>query len=461
MTHSKFTLNALASGIVALSLATATSHVAAQSEQSGQAGQQQSGQQSQQMRAQGSQAQQKQQQQQQSRYRAVRANELIGMEVTNAQGRTLGSIEDLVVNVESGDVRYAVMSFDPGILTDETLFAVPLNQLRMGAGADRLVYENMDRERLAVAAIRRSEWADRTNIAERDRETMARMDKAYGIQQPMGTARAMRVSELLDRDLVSATGDEVGEIESVVINMNNQKVHYLVVDFDPGWLSPERKVAVPLNAVTLAQNEDELLLNMDRAQARRMQPLEDDWFANMNEPSYVAETERYLVTAVLVPADATGATGATGAMGAGGNQQFSQLDRDKNDQLDRSEVQSAQQIRENWTQADRDNNGWITQQEFQRFQQQNQSAGAGQSGGGQQASGGSGQSGGGASQMGAGGNQFNQLDRDDNQWLDRSEVESAANIRDNWKQFDADNDGRIGLQEFQQGQRQQGQQQRQ
>lgn len=62
---------------------------------------------------------------------AVRARKLIGMKVNGAQGKSIGEIMDLIVNVDTGDVRYALLALDPGFFKAEKLFAVPLNELSM------------------------------------------------------------------------------------------------------------------------------------------------------------------------------------------------------------------------------------------------------------------------------------------------------------------------------------------
>lgn len=60
------------------------------------------------------------------------------MEVQNPQGQDLGKISDMVVNMNTGDVRYAVLEFDPGIFKGEKLFAVPTKQLRMAPDRDTI-----------------------------------------------------------------------------------------------------------------------------------------------------------------------------------------------------------------------------------------------------------------------------------------------------------------------------------
>ena len=69
------------------------------------------------------------------------------MKVQNPQGQDLGKISDMVVNMNTGDVRYGVLEFDPGIFQGAKLFAVPASQLRMAADRDTISY-NMSQDKL-------------------------------------------------------------------------------------------------------------------------------------------------------------------------------------------------------------------------------------------------------------------------------------------------------------------------
>jgi PRC-barrel domain len=44
--------------------------------------------------------------------------------VRNPAGKALGEINDLIVDMNTGEVRYAILEFDPGVFTPEKLFAV-------------------------------------------------------------------------------------------------------------------------------------------------------------------------------------------------------------------------------------------------------------------------------------------------------------------------------------------------
>ncbi|MEJ7930090.1 PRC-barrel domain-containing protein [Ramlibacter sp. AN1015] len=331
----KLRMTALASGALAVAIAAASQNVFAQSaqqpgqdpskQQSSQAQKDPAKEQSKQSQAGQSQSQQASSTTQQGQYQAVRTEDLLGKNVTNAQGQNLGKLEDLVVNANTGDVRYAILSFNPDILSQETLFAVPLRELKMNQGRDALVYQNMNKEKLAVAAIQRSEWAKQeTNQGQ---ETWGRIDRAYGIQQPTGAPSAVRVSQLQDKNIVAATGSEdLGDVESVVINMANQKVHYVVANLSRGWFTSERQVALPMTAFNVQGQKDDLQLRLNRQQATGLQPLDRNWQANMNDRTFVTDVDRYLVTVVTTSggqaAQGPGQGQAAGqsASGSGGSQ---------------------------------------------------------------------------------------------------------------------------------------------
>ena len=70
-----------------------------------------------------------------------KASKLIGMEVRNDQGEDLGTIKDLVINLESGTVSYAVLSSGGVLGVGEKLLAVPLTAFRRGSDQKNLMLQ--------------------------------------------------------------------------------------------------------------------------------------------------------------------------------------------------------------------------------------------------------------------------------------------------------------------------------
>ncbi len=75
---------------------------------------------------------------------------IAGDSVKNRQGEELGNIEDLMVDVSSGKVEYAVLSFGGFLGLGDKYFAIPFNQLGVDHKNHCMIL-NVDKERLKDA----------------------------------------------------------------------------------------------------------------------------------------------------------------------------------------------------------------------------------------------------------------------------------------------------------------------
>lgn len=78
------------------------------------------------------------------------ASSIIGDSVTNVSGEDLGKIEDLMVDTDTGSVKYAVLSFGGFLGMGDKLFAVPLETLTLNP-AEKCFIMNATKERLETA----------------------------------------------------------------------------------------------------------------------------------------------------------------------------------------------------------------------------------------------------------------------------------------------------------------------
>ncbi|MBN8454401.1 PRC-barrel domain-containing protein [Accumulibacter sp.] len=93
----------------------------------------------------------------------VDAGTLVGSEVCNHQCEDLGRIKSIMLDIRSGQIAYAVLSFggSPGL--SEKLFAIPWNALMPDAGNRRLVLD-VARERFQNApGFDKDDWPDRAD----------------------------------------------------------------------------------------------------------------------------------------------------------------------------------------------------------------------------------------------------------------------------------------------------------
>ncbi|HJU04596.1 MAG TPA: PRC-barrel domain-containing protein [Nitrospiraceae bacterium] len=87
------------------------------------------------------------------------ASSLTGMAVRNAAGEDLGEIKDVVLDVESGRIAYAVLSFGGFLGLGDKYFAIPWGALNLSI--EQTFILNVPREKLETApGFDKENWPD-------------------------------------------------------------------------------------------------------------------------------------------------------------------------------------------------------------------------------------------------------------------------------------------------------------
>lgn len=71
----------------------------------------------------------------------ISASSLAGHPVCNAAGETLGEIRDLMLDVESGQIAYAVLSLGASPAMGNRLFVVPIESMHADGAQGRYVLD--------------------------------------------------------------------------------------------------------------------------------------------------------------------------------------------------------------------------------------------------------------------------------------------------------------------------------
>ncbi len=99
-----------------------------------------------------------------------RASKIIGTKVTNPKGEGLGNIKELVLDPDSGQVVYAVISFGGLFGLGNKLFALPWNTLHWSRDNENYVLD-VDKDTLKKApGFDKKHWPDSTNKWDQWRE---------------------------------------------------------------------------------------------------------------------------------------------------------------------------------------------------------------------------------------------------------------------------------------------------
>jgi sporulation protein YlmC with PRC-barrel domain len=86
------------------------------------------------------------------------AHTLVGNDVYNVQGQDIGDIKEIMLDMHSGRVSYAVLSFEPFLSMGEKLFAVPWSALKLDTENKRFTLD-VEKDRLKGApGFDKSHW---------------------------------------------------------------------------------------------------------------------------------------------------------------------------------------------------------------------------------------------------------------------------------------------------------------
>jgi sporulation protein YlmC with PRC-barrel domain len=174
----------------------------------------------------------------------VRMSKLIGMNVHDPDGRKLGDIKDVIVDMNSGRVHYAILSFGGFLDVGDKLFAIPLSRVRAD-GKRGLVLDIGKDELKSAPAFEPARWPDWKTDAYR-----AEVDKRYGAGPAGPQARLRRASQVLKAEVRDANRADIGDIEDMVVDIRGSRVHYVVVEFDRAWNPNDKLVALPMTALS-------------------------------------------------------------------------------------------------------------------------------------------------------------------------------------------------------------------
>ena len=90
----------------------------------------------------------------------LKASELLGMKVQGTDGKSLGSIKDLVIDPEDGDIEYAVLDFGGFVGIGDKYFAVPWEALRLDQSNKKIMLDVSKKDLKQAPGFDKNNWPD-------------------------------------------------------------------------------------------------------------------------------------------------------------------------------------------------------------------------------------------------------------------------------------------------------------
>lgn len=104
---------------------------------------------------------------------------LSGEEVVNRDGENLGDIKDLMIDVNSGQVTYAVLEFGGFMGMGSRLFAVPMSAMKLDTENKRFILDQSKEKLENAPGFDKDDWPDFA-----DESLNESIHSYYGVQRP-------------------------------------------------------------------------------------------------------------------------------------------------------------------------------------------------------------------------------------------------------------------------------------
>jgi len=224
--------------------------------------------------------------------KANKASGLIGMNVRNQTDEKLGDIKDIVVDLQSGKVSYAVL--DGGGVFQDKLFAVPMTAFTTSSDRSYLVL-NANKARMETAkGFDKNTWP---NVSNPDFGSEPFWEKKAGLDDlpdvpGLTTSRTgapeklNKASGLIGTAVRNQSNEKLGDIKDLVIDLNSGKVSYAVLD--AGGIIKDKMFAVPLSAFIPGNDRNTLVLNADKQRLENSKGFDRNSWPAVSNPDFGA-----------------------------------------------------------------------------------------------------------------------------------------------------------------------------
>jgi sporulation protein YlmC with PRC-barrel domain len=275
------------------------------------------------------------------------ASNLIGMGVRNNAGRDVGEIEDLLVDVDSGNVRAAIVSFGGIADMGDKLYRYPLSSFTERPNSDALILDVND------DSVRKANGFDRSNWN-------------FGTSGNNSTYRqgVWQASRLLGRDIEDRNDDHLGEIKDLLIDGHSGRVQSVIMRYDRPWSLDNPLVTVPLHSLRFAGDKQTVSMNVDRNDVDTQRTA-----GGTSSPDFYVE--RWFVLLPDNNKSATSSAGSAAAANAGNKQasganasEFNRLDTNGDGTLSQAEYDAGAGTLPEFGKADKDANSSVSRDEF-------------------------------------------------------------------------------------------------
>jgi Uncharacterized conserved protein len=240
---------------------------------------------------------------------SMRSSHLIGMRVKNKENKDVGAIDDLVVGLNSGEIRYAALSFGGFAGFGNKLFAVPWEALtlKFGEKDNHFVFDVTEEQLKDAPGFDKNNWP---NVA--DAAWVASIDKHYKVDRKArheAQANAegrkaggnivyddgYRVSTIKGMKVRNEEQKDLGRVDELVFNVKEGDIGYVALSFGSVAGFGGKLFAIPFQAFKLhaTPSEKYFVLNVSEEKLKAAPGFDANHWPNTADPNWSRDIDRY------------------------------------------------------------------------------------------------------------------------------------------------------------------------
>ncbi|NCC21629.1 MAG: PRC-barrel domain containing protein [Alphaproteobacteria bacterium] len=106
--------------------------------------------------------------------------------------------------------------------------------------------------------------------------------------------RVLSADTLEDTPVYGTDGNKLGTIEEIMIDIEDGKVEYAVLEFHEGFMNMKEKLfAVPWNAMQIDEDQERIILNVPEDTLKSAPGFDKDDWPDMADPLFSSQINEY------------------------------------------------------------------------------------------------------------------------------------------------------------------------
>ena len=107
------------------------------------------------------------------------------------------------------------------------------------------------------------------------------------------TIHTLSATSLIDTNVVNKQGEDIGELEELMIDLNSGRVSYAVLSFGGFMGMGDKLFAIPWQAFTVDTDEEQLILNVEKETLKNSEGFDKNNWPDFSNPDWHRRTYAY------------------------------------------------------------------------------------------------------------------------------------------------------------------------